>query len=390
MRLLYVIPRFPYPPLRGDQNVPYHRLRLLGSRHEISVLGFYENEAQLEHISELERHCERVELVRLPARRSVANMLAHGPVSRLPFQVLYYRSRAFSARLDRLLAEGHFDVVNGFMLRVAPYLDRVAVPTVLDVMDSMQLRFERYVQIERGPKRWAYAEELRRVRRLERAAAARYDRLVVVAEQDRPFFPGENVSVIPLGVDTDEFFPGREARPGRLIFSGNMGYAPNVAAVRWFVEYCLPLVRAQLPETELVIAGARPSPEVRALAGPGVTVTGFVDSIADALRASSIAVTPMQSGSGMQNKILEAMACGVPVVTTRLGLGSIEARPDEVVLAESPADTAAAVVELLRDPARARELGRRGRERVLASYSWERNARSAEELYEALAEGRHA
>ena len=188
---------------------------------------------------------------------------------------------------------------------------------------------------------------------------------------------------------TDEFAPLPGAtRRFDLVFSGNMGYAPNAQAARWFVEECLPLVRASVPEASLAIVGARPLRTVRALGRvPGVHVTGYVDSVARALNEAAVAVAPLRAASGIQNKVLEAMACGRPVVTTALGLGDIEARPgDEVIVADGAEPFARAVVELLRSPERAEALGRRGRDFVVRRHSWERAADAVEDVYRLVLE----
>ena len=169
-----------------------------------------------------------------------------------------------------------------------------------------------------------------------------------------------------------------------------MSYEPNVKAVTWFVEQCLPRIRRELPHASLVIAGSNPARAVRALEEPGgVRVTGFVGSMPATLNEASVAIAPMRSGSGIQNKILEAMACGLPVVATSIGLGSIAARRgSEIVVADAEDDFADAVVTLLRSPDRAQEVGRRARAFVLANHSWERAAAIVDAIYRRVVEDR--
>lgn len=390
MKLLFLTPRFPYPPLKGDQALPYYRLRELGPRHEITLLTFYEKDSDLDGLPELKPYCREIHAVRLPRWLSVLNMLALGLFSRLPFQVLYFRSPAFSRKLDEVLAAGSFDAVHAFMLRLAPYLARLKAPAVLELIDSMRLNMARRAAAEGPLTRWLFNEELRRVTAYEASATGRASRLVVVSPKDREQVPGGNVRVIPLGVDTALFAPPaqRQAKPV-VVFTGNMGYAPNVTAALWFAEHCLPRLRREVPDAELVIAGARPAPAIRALAAlPGVTVTGPVASMPAVLAGAAVAVAPMRTGSGMQFKVLEAMACGLPVVATTLGLGGIQAVPGEHLLtADSPEDFARAVAGLLKDPAAAARLGQAARRFIEERHSWAHAAREAEKLYaEAKAE----
>jgi len=387
VRLLYLTPRFPHPQLKGEQLAAFHRIVGLAPRHEISLLSFYEREDELEHLERLRELCASVELVRLPRREGVANVARRAPFRREPLQVLYYSSAAF-AQLVARANERRFDVTHAFMLRMLPYLARVDAPRVLDALDSMTLRMRRNVQVERPPRSWLFREELRRVVEYERTVGASVERVLVASDRDRDSFAGASVVVIPNGVDAERFRPDPvRRRPGTIVFSGTMSYPPNVRAAVWFARECLPRVRADAPEARFVVAGAAPSREVRRLAVlPGVEVTGFVPSMADTLNTASVAIAPMQSGAGIQNKVLEAMACGRAVVTTTIGLGGIEARPDaEVIVADGADEFAGAVTRLLRDDGRAAELGQAARACVLERYTWDRAADAVDRIYAELA-----
>ena len=387
MRVLFLTPRFPYPPLKGDQVVAYHRLRLLSRRHEITLLSFVESEEELAGAAELERYCEAIHTFQLPPWRSFVNVAARAPFSRLPLQVLYYASDAARKRVETLLASDGFDVVHAYFHRMASYVSDAPVPKVLDLMDSMQLRMQRNAAVARPPKRWMFREELRRVTPYEVELARRFDEVIVVSEQDRDFLPDGRVTVVPNGVDTDLFAPNGEAKGPTIVFSGHMSYDPNVHAVTWFAERCFPRVRAQVPEASLVIAGWNPAKAVRELGTlPGVEVTGWVESMPAILNRAAVAIAPMQSGSGIQNKILEAMSCELPVVTTTIGLGSIGAKPeDEIVVADGEEPFADAVVRLLRSPERAADVGRRARRYVLDHHSWQSAADQVDEVYQRAA-----
>jgi polysaccharide biosynthesis protein PslH len=390
VRLLYLTPRFPHPALKGDQLAAFHRLVQLGRWHEISLVSFYEDEAELAHAGELSGVCESIETVRLPRWRGVANVALRAGFSSEPLQILYYRSAAFARIVDELARRRKFDIVHGFMLRMAPYLQQVEAPRVLDALDSMELRMRRNVEVERPPRRWLFREELRRVASAELAVASLVDAVLVASEHDKESFATDKVEVVPNGVDASAFAPDLAARrPGAIVFSGTMSYPPNVRAASWFADECFPLVRNAVPDASFVIAGAAPARELRELARrPGILVTGFVQSMPETLNQATLAVAPMQSGAGIQNKILEAMACGLPLVTTTIGLGGIAAITGrDLLVADSPTEFADAVVSVLREPERARELGENARARVLADYTWERAAAAVERVYDRLGGG---
>lgn len=383
MRILFVTPRFPYPLLKGDQVVPYHRLRILSQKHEITLLSMYERDEELAGINHLLPYCKEIHTVRLTKPQSMLNVVTRAPFSRLPMQVLYYHSPEFRKCLTKVLAQGSFDLVHSYLMRLAPALTDLQVPVVADLIDSMQLNFARRVTKERPPKQWIFQEELRRVTAYERQMCDFFDHLIVVSDLDRDYIPG-NVHVIPNGVDTDHFIaaPHLPVDPV-LVFSGNMGYAPNIHAITWFIEHCFDRIRAEVPGAHLVVAGANPSKEIQAFATiPGVTVTGFVESMVNTLHKARLAIAPMQTGSGVQNKILEAMACELPVVTTRLGLGSLKAVAErDIVVAEDPTTFADQVIELLKNATYSKALGRHAREFVLRHHSWDNAADQVEEVY---------
>jgi sugar transferase (PEP-CTERM/EpsH1 system associated) len=390
VQLLYLTPRFPHPAAKGDQLAAFHRLVQLGRRHEISLVSFCEDEAELTHADELRRVCESVQIVRLRRLRAIANVALRAAFSREPLQILYYRSAAFAQVVDDLARGRKFDIVHGFMLRMVPYLRQVDAPRVLDALDSMELRMRRNVEVERPPRRWLFREELRRVAPFERAVAHSVDAVLVASQHDKESFATEKAEIVPNGVDAGAFAPDLASRrAGAIVFSGTMSYPPNVRAARWFADGCFPLVREAVPDATFVIAGAVPARELRELAGrPGVVVTGFVQSMPETLNRATVAVAPMQSGAGIQNKILEAMACGLPLVTTTIGLGGIAAVPGrDLLVVDSPRDFADAVVSLLREPERAGELGEKARARVLEDYTWERAAAAVERVYERLRVG---
>jgi len=324
--------------------------------------------------------------VKIGRARSVATVATRGLGSRLPLQVLYFLTPELKAHVERAIEREHFDVIHAMTIRVAPAVLSVAsvVPVVVDFMDSFGANISTRRAMVGPLARRVYDLELRRVTGYEREVARRVAGGFVIAQLDRDAIGEPSLAIIPNGVDNEEFrFHAGPREDALLMFTGNMGYGPNVDAVTWFAAECWPTLQAKRPGLRFQIVGARPAPAVLALTRlPGVEVVGRVDSMVPHLQRATIAVCPIRCGSGMQNKLLEAMATGAPVVTTDFanrGIGALAER-DLQVAADGPQFIAA--VERLLDDAdlRARQ-AQAAREWLDATYSWSRHASALTDLY---------
>jgi sugar transferase (PEP-CTERM/EpsH1 system associated) len=384
-----VTARFPFPPFKGDQSIPFHRLKYMGDKHDITLLTFYENKKELTSLEKITPYCKQVITVKKSFFKSLFNMLVFGLFSRLPFQVLYYQSRKFKQQLTKLLAENRFDILHVYMLRIAEYgknIQQPGMPKILELIDSMQLNFQRRLEKEKWPKKWFFKLELKRLTTYEPEMLQNYHRSIVVSEKDKEFINHNRVIAIPLGIDTDEFCPGKNKLPKDKViaFTGNMGYFPNKNAILWFLKNCWEVIKKQVPGTQLVIAGKNPGPGIKKYKNDdAVQVLGYVDSVAAVLQKAHLAIAPLQSGSGMQFKILEAMACALPVVTTTIGLGTIPAVNNESILtADDPNDFVQCCILLLTNENLAESIGKKAMQIVQQTFTWERNIDKLYQLYE--------
>ena len=388
VRILFVTGRFPYPLLRGDQLRAFHQLRLLGPRHRITLVAFgEEGRAEDGEREALAPYCDRI--VRVPLGRAAMgrNLLRHG-LSALPLQAALYDDPAMAQALRRLAADGEHDVAHVQLARMAPHLASCpARARVVDLVDALSMGMERRAARDRPPGRWLARLEAGRLRAYESRVCAEADEAVVSSAADRDALGAPpNVTVVPNGVDLEHFSFGRARRePGRVVFTGNLGYFANADAVLWFATRVLPLLRRSLPGARFEVVGARPPRALRRLArGDGaVDLVGPVADVGARLRSAQAAVAPLQAGSGQSNKILEAMASGTPVVATPLATAGVEARHGEhLLVAATPEAFAGELVRLLGDAALAERLARAGRALVESAYTWERSVERLEAVYE--------
>jgi glycosyltransferase involved in cell wall biosynthesis len=263
------------------------------------------------------------------------------------------------------------------------------VPSVLGALDAWHLNLAAKAELSPRVRRVLLEAEQRRVRRFIAREYPAFDRVAVVSDGDRAALRDVAGSldpvVIPNGVDADAFTPGApdDREPGVVVFSGAMDYAPNEAAAAFLARRVMPAVWDRVPDARLRLVGRDPSPAVLSLASDRVVVTGRVDAMQPWLRSAAVYACPMVSGTGIKNKLLEALACGAPVVCTPLACRGLAATPGEhLVVADDAPGLAEAIVELLTDDAAAAHLGASGRLYVLQNHTWDEAAARYEALFE--------
>jgi glycosyltransferase involved in cell wall biosynthesis len=356
-------------------------VRFLAGRGHVVDLACFVETAEADRVLR-EAHagvCRRIETVRLPAWRSYVSTAAT-LAGRAPMQVQYFRSQEMRARIAELVARERYDVVYTHLIRVSEYTRHLDVPKALGLQVSQALNLSRMAHHAVDPfRKLFYRLEAEKARTYEAEVAADFDRVFLCGRSDVEAIertaPLPNAVVNPHGQDVPPTERVRAARrdPNAVVITGVMSTYTNVDAACWFARDVFPKVEREIPGARFWIVGRNPQRAVQALARPPcVEVTGEVPDVYDWLLRASVAVAPLRIGAGMQNKIVQAMACELPVVATKVANEGIGAVPDEHLLVREDADSmAAAVVELLRDPARAQELGRAARAYVEASWTWE-------------------
>jgi sugar transferase (PEP-CTERM/EpsH1 system associated) len=387
MRILFVASRFPYPPIQGDRLRAYQHLRYLARQHPITLLAPIRHKNELTGIKVISPLCEHVEIVHCPIGRSILNLL-RGLINPLPFQTLFFYHSQVRQHLERLLRKENFDVIHVQLVRMAPVAIGIKTPRILDLIDSLSLNMLRRSMHESLPLSVLTRVESRRIYNYEQALVNQYDYLTVSSMADKKYIGNyDNLLVVPSGVDIDAFpfvdFNGRE--PNTIIFTGRLKYFPNIVAIRYFVDEIFPVVREKLPSARFLIVGAEPPRWMRELGKKcsGIEVIGYVPNIHEYLSRASVAVAPLQIGSGFPTKIAEAMASGTPVVATPQVLEAMDVQEDfDLLIGKNAEDFAEKVVLLLQNKKLAAWIARNARRLIEEKYTWEKSALKMEQIYQ--------
>ena len=381
--LLFLVHRMPYPPNKGDKVRSFHLLQHLAQRHRVFVGTFIDDPDDEVHIPKLRGLCSGLHVAPLHPLRARLGSLG-GLFTREALTLPYYRDAGLARWVDETLSTERIDAAVVFSSAMAQYTQgRPGLPVWVDFVDVDSAKWAAYAPQHRWPMSWLYEREGRELLRYERAVAATARRAYFATDKEADLFRGlapecaANVVAMNNGVDAEYFAPDIQ-RPSPyaagempIVFTGAMDYWPNIDAVTWFAREVLPRLRLARPGLRFHVVGRSPGPAVRALAGEAVVVSGTVPDVRPYLQHAAVVVAPLRLARGIQNKILEAMAMGRPVVAAKGCVDVIMAEPGtEIVAASDATDYAGAVEALLDEPERARAIGQAGRRRVLEAYTW--------------------
>jgi len=386
MRILWLKTDLLLPLDKGGKLRTWHLMRHLAKQHEISYLAFAEPDQPQADITGMREVASRVETVTRsePAKgtwRFYADAAMH-VVDPLPYAVGKYRSAEFRRRFDALVAEIDFDlIVCDFLFPAVNLPKQLPCPAVIFTHNVESEIWRRHAETKTGAlAKLLYGMQYRRMLRYEGDALRRFDGVLAVSDADRDTFnriyPGaiqRPAHVVPTGVDTAFFTAAPSEAPSRqLVFTGSMDWLPNEDSMLYFSRDVLPLIRAEEPDVQLSIVGRAPTPAVKQLGEQaGVTVTGRVDDVRPYMRDGAVYIVPLRIGGGTRLKIFEAMAMGKAVVSTTVGAEGLPVTNGEhLLLADQPDTFARAVVQLLRDVDRRRQLEAAARTLVVETYDW--------------------
>ncbi len=368
----------PYPPYRGDKLKIFNLANELSSAHELHLITIAENDEDLRSVSSLKGLFTQIEFVYRPKWRCVLAAF-WGIFSRRPIQVAYFRSNRFSKRLQQILAENTYDAIHVQHLRMGQYFETsTPLNAIIDLPDAFSMYWLRRRETATNlVERWMRNVEFTRLRNYEISLLPKFRKALVCSREDRAYLKQNginNVEILPNGVNVSVFSPRYDIVPidKRVLFTGNMDYAPNIDAVCYFVKDILPEIIRVHPDVQFVIAGQRPVKAILNLASAAIHVTGFVPDLSLEYAKATLVVAPLRMGAGTQNKVLEALAMNIPVVCSGVGFDGLNMKEGEgILLGTNALIFAKHVNELLHSKILRAELGSKGGEHVRNSFAWQ-------------------
>ena len=357
----------------------FHQLKVLSKHHEVFLYTVNDSLPSKADMAEVSQYCQKIVVLQSTWWQKLMG-LCFALWKGWPFQSGLTYNHKFEKQLRQEFEEAGIDSVLCQLIRMAPYCRQLSLHKVLDYMDALGLGMEKRADLSSFPLRWLYRLEAGRVKRYEKALSVQFNALSVITSADAEALdlPVEHapLEIVANGIDTTYFVISRQDEQAFDIgFVGNLGYLPNIGAVRFLINEIQPAFQKHAGyELKILLSGARPSAEVLSFSSDKMKVVSWVDDIRTSYWKMKILVAPIFYGTGQQNKILEAMACGIPVICSpdvALGVGAIHQQ--ELWVAENVEQFVGAIQLLLSDSSLRQSLSEKARTFVEQRYSWEKN-----------------
>lgn len=374
MRILFLTSRFPFPPVGGDKLRTFNFIKYLKNKHQLTLVSFIENESELDAVPSFHQYFDKLITIKLPKVVSYVHSFS-GLFSSRPLQIHYYYSKKMKKAIREELKEG-YDVIFSHLIRMAQYLpEDPAIHKVIDFTDAMSLNYLRSKKYRKGLFSLINFIEAERVLKYELGAIEKADISIFISEIDANCLKNSRnqhkIKIVANGVDFERFsFYQGSYDENQLSFVGNMRTFPNTDAAIYFVREIFPRLQKLKPALKFYIVGTEPNRAVARLHnGKNVFVTGFVDSVIPYITNSVAFVAPMRVGAGVQNKILEAMALGTPIVTTSIGAEGLDG--NMLLIGNTAEEITQHVLKLIENQEYRKEKAARGREYIEKNFRWE-------------------
>lgn len=382
-QLLMIVSRFPYPLDKGDKLRAYYQLRELSKTYSITLVALTDSKVSEDALKHVNRFCEKLEVIPLTWFSKITQM-ALCIFSKKPFQIGYFYRVKTNNTIKQLIEDNDFKYIYNQLIRTTEYTKNIHhIPKTLDYMDALSMGIKRRVNLQPFYKKWLFKIEAKRLVKYEREIFDYFEHATIISEQDKKLIQhpdAKKIACIPNGIDESFFNFPATTKDKDLLFVGNMSYPPNIEAAKYIVEQVLP----HIPNSNLLISGSSPTHAVKEIAktNNAIELTGWVDDIRTSYARGKIFIAPMFIGTGMQNKLLEAMAMGLPCITTSLANDAIKAlHGTHIFVAETNQDFISYTKELLNNEILRIQMGNNAKAFVQQNFSWETSTEKLGELF---------
>jgi sugar transferase (PEP-CTERM/EpsH1 system associated) len=378
-KILFLSHRIPFPPNKGDKIRSFAEIRHLSRKHEIHLLAFCDDPEDLQHAGALEEYCKTTTLIPL-SKWKQSLRAGFAMIYGKPWSLGYFYCPQMKRAFSELIARFSFDLIFVYCSSVAGYATSAKCPKILDFVDADSLKWKQYSDFHRPPKSWLYSYEARKLYDFELEMMETFDRTLFVSPSEiaNRSTTGltDKIYFMQNGIDLEYFKPPSAlAASPAIAFTGAMDYYPNIDAALFFAREIFPIIRSIKPDARFLIIGSRPTEEVRKLAAiPGITVTGTVKDVRPFLAECQAAVVPLRIAQGIQNKILEALAFGLPVIATPVAAGTLASAKELPIAATAdPGEFARYVLRFLQEYPITPDKIDASRKYLSMHYDWETN-----------------
>lgn len=386
MKIVVLLSRFPYPLEKGDKLRAYHQLKELAQRHEVILCSLTDKSIEKAWIEEVESFCSELHIFKLKKPLIYWNTIKQLFTNK-PYQTGYFYQRSIQKKIGKIIQTSSPDHIYCQLIRTTEYVKNIHnIPKTLDYMDALSKGMYRRAEITNGIKKKLFLLEGRRLAEYENRIFDYFNHHSIISEQDKKFInhpQKEEIAVIENGISRDfSTYNKATERQYDIVFTGNMNYPPNVECAEYIVNNIYPLLLKTRPNTRILLSGASPHQRVSDLAiKDKIVVTGWVEDIRDSYAQGKLFLAPLFIGTGLQNKLLEAMAMGLPAITTPLANNALEAVHNEsAVIVNKAEEFANAVIDLLEDEAKWKRLSVNGRVFVNDKFDWAKSVEKLEQL----------
>lgn len=385
MKVAVVLTRIPFPLMKGDKLRAYYQIKELAKQHEVYLFCLNYKDEEEKAKEELLKYCKTIHIEKLNLFSSLLRV-CFSVFSFLPFQTAYYNSPKAKKHFKAFVEKNNIELCYFQFVRLAPFAKKIKRKKVLDFQDTLSMNMKRRADNSGLLQRVLFSIEAKRLARYESKMFEVFDALTIITDADRKLLKSprkEEVYIIPNGVAESYFtYPQPKEKPYDILFSGAMSYAPNIDAAEYLIKEIMPLVWEKKPNVKIAIAGGGAPISLQKEANERIIMPGWVDDMKEYYSQTKIFIAPMRIGTGLQNKLLEAMAMNVACITSPLANQALKAKDkEEILIADNAKAYADCIIDLLDNEQLSSKIANAGKDYVFNEYSWENSCEKLSNIF---------